>query len=81
MIVPVYNAELAPKALRGRLVSLNQLFITAGIMVIIIIIINVHVHVHSWYSMLHSWNVHNDVSFITLPNYTKYFLLQYKSMH
>uniref|UniRef100_A0A1X7TWA7 Major facilitator superfamily (MFS) profile domain-containing protein n=2 Tax=Amphimedon queenslandica TaxID=400682 RepID=A0A1X7TWA7_AMPQE len=36
MIVPVYNAELAPKTLRGRLVSLNQLFITAGIMVIII---------------------------------------------
>ena len=33
MIVPVYNAELAPKSLRGRLVSLNQLFITAGIMV------------------------------------------------
>uniref|UniRef100_A0A1X7TVR7 Major facilitator superfamily (MFS) profile domain-containing protein n=1 Tax=Amphimedon queenslandica TaxID=400682 RepID=A0A1X7TVR7_AMPQE len=32
MIVPVYNAELAPKTLRGRLVSLNQLFITAGIM-------------------------------------------------
>ena len=33
MVVPVYNAELAPKNLRGRLVSLNQLFITAGIMV------------------------------------------------
>ena len=31
--MPVYNAELAPKALRGRLVSLNQLAITAGIMV------------------------------------------------
>ena len=33
MVVPVYNAELAPKSLRGRLVSLNQLAITAGIMV------------------------------------------------
>jgi len=33
MVVPVYNAELAPKNLRGRLVSLNQLAITAGIMV------------------------------------------------
>ena len=33
MVVPVYNAELAPKTLRGRLVALNQLFITAGIMV------------------------------------------------
>ena len=33
MVVPIYNAELAPKNLRGRLVSLNQLAITAGIMV------------------------------------------------
>ncbi len=33
MVVPVYNAEVAPKSLRGRLVSLNQLAITAGIMV------------------------------------------------
>ena len=33
MVVPIYNAELAPKTLRGRLVSLNQLAITAGIMV------------------------------------------------
>jgi len=33
MIVPVYNAELAPSSLRGRLVSLNQLAITAGLMV------------------------------------------------
>ena len=33
MVVPIYNAELAPKSLRGRLVSLNQLAITAGIMV------------------------------------------------
>ena len=33
MVVPVYNAEIAPKTLRGRLVSSNQLFITAGIMV------------------------------------------------
>ena len=31
-VVPVYNAEVAPKNLRGRLVSLNQLAITAGIM-------------------------------------------------
>ncbi len=33
MVVPIYNAELAPHTLRGRLVSLNQLAITAGIMV------------------------------------------------
>ncbi len=33
MVVPIYNAELAPKTLRGSLVSLNQLAITAGIMV------------------------------------------------
>jgi MFS family permease len=33
MIVPVYNAELSPKSLRGKLVALNQLFITAGIMI------------------------------------------------
>ena len=33
MVVPIYNAELAPGSHRGRLVSLNQLAITAGIMV------------------------------------------------
>lgn len=33
MVVPIYNAELAPKTIRGILVSLNQLAITAGIMV------------------------------------------------
>lgn len=33
VVVPLYNAEIAPKRLRGRLVSLNQLAITAGIMV------------------------------------------------
>lgn len=33
MVVPIYNAELSPSGLRGRLVSLNQLAITAGIMV------------------------------------------------
>ena len=33
MVVPIYNAELAPSHLRGHLVSLNQLAITAGIMV------------------------------------------------
>ena len=33
MVVPLYNAEIAPKRLRGRLVALNQLAITAGIMV------------------------------------------------
>ena len=32
-VVPIYNAELAPSTHRGRLVSLNQLAITAGIMV------------------------------------------------
>ena len=33
MVVPVYNAEVAPQALRGKLVSLYQLAITAGIMI------------------------------------------------
>lgn len=33
MVVPIYNAELAPRSHRGRLVSLNQLAITAGIMI------------------------------------------------
>lgn len=33
MVVPVYNAEVSPKDIRGRLVSLQQLSITAGIMV------------------------------------------------
>ena len=33
MVVPLYNAEIAPKRLRGRLVALHQLAITAGIMV------------------------------------------------
>ena len=33
MVVPIYNAELAPSTHRGRLVSLNQLAITAGIMI------------------------------------------------
>lgn len=37
--MPIYNAELAPKTLRGRLVSLNQLAITAGIMVLAILLI------------------------------------------
>jgi sugar porter (SP) family MFS transporter len=33
MVVPVYNAEVSPKEIRGKLVSLYQLAITAGIMV------------------------------------------------
>ncbi|KAK3743533.1 hypothetical protein RRG08_027401 [Elysia crispata] len=33
MTVPVYIAEAAPSAIRGRLVSMNQLFITIGILV------------------------------------------------
>ncbi|BFZ08924.1 hypothetical protein BsWGS_11963 [Bradybaena similaris] len=33
MTVPVYVAESAPPAIRGRLVTLNQLFITIGILV------------------------------------------------
>ncbi|RWS23956.1 proton myo-inositol cotransporter-like isoform X2 [Leptotrombidium deliense] len=30
MIVPIYNAEIAPKGIRGRLVALNQNFICLG---------------------------------------------------
>ncbi|XP_062513936.1 glucose transporter GlcP-like [Corticium candelabrum] len=37
MVVPVYNAEVSPKDIRGRLVSLQQLSITAGIMVSFIV--------------------------------------------
>lgn len=33
MTVPVYVAEAAPPAIRGRLVTLNQLFITIGILI------------------------------------------------
>ena len=33
MSVPIYNAEVSPAEKRGQLVSLNQLSITAGIMV------------------------------------------------
>ncbi|KAK7203971.1 putative sugar transporter, high affinity [Myxozyma melibiosi] len=33
MIVPLYNAELAPAEIRGALVALQQLSITAGIMI------------------------------------------------
>ncbi|KAK9378023.1 general substrate transporter [Kockiozyma suomiensis] len=33
MVVPLYNAELAPAEIRGALVSLQQLSITAGIMI------------------------------------------------
>ena len=32
MTVPVYISECAPKAIRGRLVVINQLFITLGIL-------------------------------------------------
>lgn len=34
MVVPLFNAEISPKQLRGRLVSLQQLSITFGIMVV-----------------------------------------------
>ena len=34
MVVPLFNADIAPKQLRGRLVSLQQLSIAFGIMVI-----------------------------------------------
>ena len=33
MIVPLYQSELAPKEIRGRLIALQQLMITIGIMV------------------------------------------------
>lgn len=33
MIVPMYNAEVAPPEVRGSLVALQQLAITAGIMI------------------------------------------------
>ena len=33
MSVPVYVAEAAPADIRGRLVTVNQLFITIGILV------------------------------------------------
>ena len=33
MVVPLYQSEVAPKAIRGRLISLQQLAITIGIMV------------------------------------------------
>lgn len=33
MIVPLFNAELAPASLRGRLITFNQLAMTGGIMV------------------------------------------------
>ncbi|MET8249238.1 sugar porter family MFS transporter [Streptomyces sp. NPDC005202] len=33
LVVPTYIAEMAPKAIRGRLVSLQQLMITVGILV------------------------------------------------
>lgn len=32
MIVPVYVAEMAPTDIRGRLVTLNQLFVTVGVL-------------------------------------------------
>ena len=61
MIVPVYNAELAPKALRGRLVSLNQLFITAGIMVIRLgvkytqVYLNTNTNTSQWYELKYKY--------------------------
>ena len=33
MIVPMYNAEVAPPEVRGALVGLQQLAITTGIMI------------------------------------------------
>ncbi|KAI9273031.1 general substrate transporter [Phascolomyces articulosus] len=33
MIVPVYQSELAPKEIRGRLISLQQFMITVGLMI------------------------------------------------
>ncbi|XP_065183182.1 uncharacterized protein LOC135814054 [Sycon ciliatum] len=48
MIVPVYNAEMSPAEHRGRLVSLNQLSITAGIMVSFLINLACTAYVHGW---------------------------------
>ncbi|XP_065183179.1 uncharacterized protein LOC135814052 [Sycon ciliatum] len=48
MIVPVYNAEVSPAEHRGRLVSLNQLSITAGIMVSFLINLACETYVHGW---------------------------------
>eukprot|EP00117_Sycon_ciliatum_P005592 scpid82111/ scgid9473/ Sugar transport protein 12; Hexose transporter 12 len=48
MIVPVYNAEVSPAEHRGRLVSLNQLSITAGIMVSFLINLACTAYVHGW---------------------------------
>jgi sugar porter (SP) family MFS transporter len=33
MIVPLYNSELAPKEIRGRLISFNQISMTGGILI------------------------------------------------
>lgn len=33
MSIPVYVAEAAPAEIRGRLVTINQLFITIGIVI------------------------------------------------
>jgi SP family myo-inositol transporter-like MFS transporter 13 len=33
MSIPVYVAEAAPADIRGRLVTINQLFITIGILI------------------------------------------------
>ena len=48
MVVPVYNAEVSPKSLRGRLVSLNQLAITAGIMVSFITAVWTKLFLEGW---------------------------------
>ena len=38
MIVPMYNAEIAPPEVRGALVGLQQLSITLGIMIFMLVV-------------------------------------------
>ncbi|XP_065183181.1 uncharacterized protein LOC135814053 isoform X2 [Sycon ciliatum] len=48
MSVPIYNAEISPAKHRGRLVSLNQLSINAGIMVSFLINLACQSYINGW---------------------------------